>query len=176
MEPEEEVTQEQSSVETPETPEQPAPPRTRRLPVILGVVSVALLVFGAVMTTLYVSGASDARRDSAAISRQSGEIETLRKQNTELQQRATTAEGKVPDAKGYDLIKACVRDTASHQRSVAEFFKQVQANPPSISPGGQITLPPGVTPLPEGATVLPPAALTAPPPMGNCVEAEKHLK
>ncbi|MBT8223881.1 MAG: hypothetical protein HKP61_04355, partial [Dactylosporangium sp.] len=127
----------------------------------LAAATIALVVAGAVLATLYVRAAEDAREsDRAAAAQAAVAWETERQlgqaQLRQAAQAATIADlqAKMLDPQGYELIKLCVRSSAELERALREATRQ--------TPGGVVDLEETIL-IPDGAGM-------------QCLEAEKYLK
>jgi hypothetical protein len=146
------------TADQPDEPEQPDRSARRWVPLVLTVVSVLLLAFGATMTVLYVREAGARHRATATAASRAAQLDDLREQLNELQaQRADlqaqlkTAQDKALDPIGYEKIKNCVQTyklleattaslLAGHPGPTASFFiatgklKPGTLNPTDLKP------------------------------------------
>jgi type II secretory pathway pseudopilin PulG len=140
-----------------------------RVPVVTLVAAlVVLVVFGAVMTALYVrqSGArADRERDVAT---RTSELASVRASLAAAQNQRTL------DPKGYDAIKKCIEQAVDEEKLSEEVRKSFEgAGLPTPLP----TAPPTITTttLPGGAVLLPGSMFTFADPQ-VCEDAAAYLK
>lgn len=134
--------------------------------VALGITTALLFVFGAVMTGLYVRESNvRANRDGRLATKTAeakaahADLERAMADSADLRAKLKTAEDKILDPKGYELIKDCVKTQAMFDRALNEAL---------ANGGGNVTF---------GQFADGPITLARPGEISTaCMEAEKYLK
>ncbi len=140
-----------------------------RVPLVaLAAALTVLVVFGAVMTTLYLrqSGArADREREVAT---RTADLDSVRASLAAAQNQRTL------DPKGYDAIKKCIDQAVDEHRLNDEVRKSIEgAGLPTTLPTAPITI--TTTAIPFGALSLPGGLFPSSDPQ-ICEDAAKYLK
>ncbi|GEM_PF-6534025 len=143
-----------------------ARPTRNRVTVALAAAVAVLVVFGAVMTALYVNAGSRLDRTlldrNNAIAAGTAELDQVRASNADLQAALKTARDRQIDPQGVELIKSCVQQGAQREQQIRAAIENLQRGE-----GGAVTV---VAIAPRDGADYAPIDLT------TCTKATGYLK